>query len=126
MVTDIVTTVRSDNSNRSVAITTEEDLKKKTPRKKAEPKADATPKTSAPSAQTAKGEAPAGFRPKNDGKASTKPSVKADVESIKASYNPDDMIGMPCPLCHQGTIIKGKTAYGCSRWKEGCTYRQMF
>lgn len=126
MVTDIVTTVRSDNSNRSVAITTEEDLKKKTPRKKAEPKAGATPKASAPSAQAPKGEAPAGFRPKNDGKASTKPSVKADVEAIKASYNPDDMIGMPCPLCHQGTIIKGKTAYGCSRWKEGCTYRQMF
>lgn len=31
-----------------------------------------------------------------------------------------------CPLCGQGTIIKGKTAYGCSRWKEGCTYRIPF
>jgi DNA topoisomerase-3 len=34
------------------------------------------------------------------------------------------MIGKPCPVCGQGTIIKGKTAYGCSRWKEGCTFRQ--
>lgn len=31
-----------------------------------------------------------------------------------------------CPVCHQGHIIKGNTAYGCSRWKEGCTFRQPF
>ncbi len=35
-------------------------------------------------------------------------------------------VGQPCPLCGQGHIIKGKTAYGCSRWKEGCTFRQPF
>ena len=34
--------------------------------------------------------------------------------------------GAPCPLCGQGHIIRGKTAYGCSRWKEGCTYRVPF
>jgi DNA topoisomerase-3 len=34
--------------------------------------------------------------------------------------------GDVCPLCGQGHIIKGKTAYGCSRWKEGCTYRIPF
>lgn len=34
--------------------------------------------------------------------------------------------GDVCPECHQGHIIKGKTAYGCSRWKEGCTFRQPF
>ena len=34
------------------------------------------------------------------------------------------LVGQPCPLCGQGHIIKGKTAYGCSRWKEGCTWRQ--
>lgn len=31
-----------------------------------------------------------------------------------------------CPLCKKGQIIKGKTAYGCSEWKNGCTYRQPF
>lgn len=31
-----------------------------------------------------------------------------------------------CPLCGQGSIIKGKSAYGCSRWKEGCTFRLPF
>lgn len=31
--------------------------------------------------------------------------------------------GDVCPKCQQGHIIKGKTAYGCSRWKEGCDFR---
>ncbi len=34
--------------------------------------------------------------------------------------------GQPCPLCGKGRIIRGKTAYGCSEWKNGCTYRQLF
>lgn len=34
--------------------------------------------------------------------------------------------GMACPLCGKGVVIKGKAAYGCSRWKEGCTFRQPF
>jgi DNA topoisomerase-3 len=38
----------------------------------------------------------------------------------------DSLVGQPCPVCGQGTIIKGKTAYGCSRWKEGCTFRRPF
>jgi DNA topoisomerase III len=29
-----------------------------------------------------------------------------------------------CPLCGKGTILKGKTAYGCSEWKAGCNYRR--
>jgi len=28
-----------------------------------------------------------------------------------------------CPLCGKGHIIKGKTAFGCSEWKNGCTFR---
>ena len=31
-----------------------------------------------------------------------------------------------CPKCKQGYVIKGKTAYGCSRWKEGCDFRAPF
>lgn len=31
-----------------------------------------------------------------------------------------------CPLCKKGHIIKGKTAFGCSEWKNGCTFRQPF
>ncbi len=34
--------------------------------------------------------------------------------------------GSPTPQRGQGTIIKGHTAYGCSRYKEGCTWRKPF
>lgn len=37
--------------------------------------------------------------------------------------------GMKCPLCGKGKIIKGKTAYGCSRWndaQEPCLFRKPF
>ena len=31
-----------------------------------------------------------------------------------------------CPKCQNGTIIKGKTAYGCSAYKTGCDFRMSF
>lgn len=112
MVVDLINQVRNDNSNRHVAITTEEDLKKKV-------------KKVAPS------NAPAGFQPSPRAGRSSKPrnaqsSKPKTTEEVKAEHNPDEIIGMPCPVCKEGHIIKGKTAYGCSRWKEGCTYRLPF
>jgi DNA topoisomerase-3 len=43
------------------------------------------------------------------------------VHEVKA-----DKSGMRCPVCGKGTIIRGKTRYGCSRWREGCTYAEAF
>ncbi|MDE6036933.1 MAG: DNA topoisomerase 3 [Duncaniella sp.] len=31
-----------------------------------------------------------------------------------------------CPQCGQGHILKGRTAYGCSRYREGCSLRLNF
>ena len=31
-----------------------------------------------------------------------------------------------CPKCKKGTLIKGKSAYGCSLWKTGCDLRYSF
>lgn len=28
-----------------------------------------------------------------------------------------------CPICKKGEILRGKTAYGCSEYKNGCTFR---
>ena len=44
--------------------------------------------------------------------------VVYEVKSNKA--------GMRCPVCGRGTIIRGNTRYGCSRWREGCTYAESF
>ncbi|MCD8310066.1 MAG: hypothetical protein LUB83_02450, partial [Prevotellaceae bacterium] len=38
----------------------------------------------------------------------------------------DPFVGRPCPLCGKGVLIKGKAAYGCSEWRNGCTYRKPF
>ena len=42
----------------------------------------------------------------------------------QASMSP--VVGSVCPLCGKGTVIKGKTAYGCSNWASGCSYRVPF
>lgn len=43
------------------------------------------------------------------------------VREVKA-----DKSGMRCPVCGRGIVIRGKTRYGCSRWREGCTYAEPF
>ena len=100
MVTEIVTTVMLDNSNRRVTTVAPEVKPKKAVAKK-----------------------------------STKPKQKKSTEGIDPSQHAvprrDDMpsdaiIGQPCPLCGRGHIIKGKTAYGCSEWRNGCGWRKVF
>lgn len=34
--------------------------------------------------------------------------------------------GMLCPVCRKGVVVRGHTRYGCSRWREGCTYAEPF
>lgn len=34
--------------------------------------------------------------------------------------------GSKCPICGEGKVIKGNTAFGCSRWREGCDFRKPF
>ncbi|OBQ54639.1 DNA topoisomerase 3 [Tamlana sp. s12] len=31
-----------------------------------------------------------------------------------------------CPKCKKGTVLKGKTAYGCSAYKTGCDFKMTF
>lgn len=93
----IVNSVLADNSNRRVTIMSDADLKKKMA-----PKAEQAPK----------------------------PKVKKkpvnSQEQTSNNQQTDEYVGKPCPVCGQGTIIKGKTAYGCSRWREGCNFRKPF
>lgn len=46
------------------------------------------------------------------------------TDTPTATSNNDPLVGTTCPVCGKGTIIKGKMAYGCSRWREGCNYRK--
>ena len=96
-IAEIVRDVLSDTTNRRVTVLSEQDLKKKM----------------APKAQTAPKPAPA--------------APKAPAAPQPAPQNAaDPLVGQKCPLCGEGHIIKGKAAYGCSRWNEGCTWRKAF
>ena len=99
-ITDIVKDVLQDASPRRLVITDDatEQVAKKPKSRKAAPKA-AKPKPN--SAKSSDGQQPA----------------------IAPS---DDLIGKPCPLCGKGVVIKGRTAYGCSLWREGCAFKLPF
>ena len=52
---------------------------------------------------------------------STKPKRTKKAE---AAASPTSNDAVPhCPLCGQGTLLRGKSAYGCSAYKNGCTFR---
>ena len=99
-ITEIVNGVLRDNSNRRVTVTTEEDLKKKMAKK---------------AASTAHS-------------SSSKPKKKSRTKETPPHSLPadDSIIGKLCPVCGQGIILKGRTAYGCSNWKNGCTFKLPF
>lgn len=56
-------------------------------------------------------------------KTTKKKTTTAKADNKKTD---DSIIGTTCPICGKGTIIKGKTAYGCSNWRNGCRYRVDF
>ena len=102
-VSEIVSEVMADSSNRRVTVLTDAELKKvKSPTPESAPK----PKTT---------------RKKTVDGGSKSPSQESGITN---PLQPRE--GDVCPLCGQGHIIKGNTAFGCSRWKEGCTYRVPF
>lgn len=50
---------------------------------------------------------------------------KKDEKSPQKKENTSEKI-IHCPKCQQGTILKGKTAYGCSEYKKGCHFKVQF
>ena len=101
----IVHDVLADNSSRRVTILTEEDMKKK---KSTKPKS----KKPAQQQQTTVQQQTA--------------QRQQQQTASEQQQSPQIVVGAPCPVCGKGTIIKGKTAYGCSRWREGCKFRHPF
>ena len=105
---EIVTDVMRDNSNRTI----EGSEPDKKPVKPKSPEGAGTATTA--------GKA----RPR---RASAKKKTKSEPANIAAAAKASEPHeGDVCPKCGQGHIVKGKTAYGCSRWREGCNYRVSF
>ena len=71
-------------------------------------------------------EKPKKAAPKKSASKKTTTTKPKKSEVVENQSNPDAIIGQPCPLCGKGYIIKGKTAYGCSEWRNGCGWRKGF
>lgn len=118
-VAQIVREVLAENTNRHIAVTTDEEVKKQSGKKaKSQGKEGGKASSKRKTKSKTKDIAPAA--PPQNGATAEAPTA------VKPQQSADPLVGTPCPVCHQGHIIKGKTAYGCSRWREGCTYRLPF
>lgn len=122
MVSELVHTVLCDNTNRRVQ------------------------QAPAPSGNTTSGNASAGKSSSEKTSSAGKSSAQQGTASPSASSSPAGnassspenstgeakpkrkiiRAGSKCPQCGEGKVIKGHTAYGCSRWKEGCNWRKPF
>lgn len=102
MVSELVHTVLCDNTNR---------------RLQQAPPPGNTPSGIPPSAGKSSSEKVSSEKPSSSSEESNG-EVKAKRKIIRA--------GSKCPECGEGKVIKGHTAYGCSRWKEGCNWRKPF
>ncbi|MDD3387727.1 MAG: DNA topoisomerase III, partial [Prevotella sp.] len=106
-VTQIVQDVMHDNSNRQI--------------EGGAPQSN--PKGTAP---TAGGTSKTTKKAPNKRPAKTK-KVEAPLLALATTTNALSVKeGDICPVCHQGHVIKGKSAWGCSRWQEGCDFRIPF
>lgn len=113
MVSEVVISVLSDNSNRH--ITVQEVLSDKNDKKASNAAEDSVKTKKKPTRKRASSQ-----------KRKTADKPKEETAVAPPTSQVDAWVGQPCPLCGKGTIIKGKTAYGCSQWKEGCTFRKPF
>lgn len=107
MVSELVHTVLCDNTNRRVQ-------QASAPSGNASPAGKSSAKQGASSPENASSSAGNSSSSPEDSTGEAKPKRKI----IRA--------GSKCPECGEGKVIKGHTAYGCSRWKEGCNWRKPF
>lgn len=64
-------------------------------------------------------------RSKSTSETGEKPQAKPKrTKKAEATASPTTDNSVPhCPLCGKGTLLRGKSAYGCSEYKNGCTFR---
>lgn len=107
MVSELVHTVLCDNTNRRVQ-------QNPAPSGNASPAGKSSAKQGTSSPENASSSAGNSSSSAENSNGEAKPKRKI----IRA--------GSKCPQCGEGKVIKGHTAYGCSRWKEGCNWRKPF
>lgn len=52
-----------------------------------------------------------------------KPRKPRDAKATGSTGTEETSEKPVCPICKKGTLLRGKTAYGCSEYKNGCSFR---
>ena len=107
MVSELVHTVLCDNTNR---------------RLQQAPPPGNTPSGNPPSAGKSSSEKVSSEKASSEKASSSSEESTGEVKAKRKIIR----AGSKCPECGEGKVIKGHTAYGCSRWKEGCNWRKPF
>jgi len=63
---------------------------------------------------------------KTEGKVSFDDNYGLVLEPKMTQQVKENSNTLMCPKCNKGEIVKGKTAYGCSEYKNGCDFRYLF
>ena len=117
MVSELVHTVLCDNTNRRL--------------QQAPPPSENT----SPKKASSENASSAGKSPAKQGTSSEKSATSSSEKASSSSEESNGEVkakrkviraGSKCPECGEGKVIKGHTAYGCSRWREGCNWRKPF
>lgn len=116
LVNQIVINVLSDQRNRTIPIEEapkeangkkvtagKEDTTEKKEKKEKKPRKPRTPKTDSDAKEVSK---------------------EKETNTTESPASAPSLFDVPtCPICKKGTLLRGKTAYGCSEYKTGCTFR---
>ena len=68
-------------------------------------------------------------KPQAEKETKEKKPRKPRAKKEKAAGQPEETTAPAkpvCPICKKGSILRGKTAYGCSEYKNGCTFRMDY
>ncbi len=127
MVTEIVTSVLSDNTNRRITIISPVDAEEKSKSSKRDKASNDKDGVATKVKRTPRSRKKVDTSAAVNTEASKEVAAKLELTvPVNPAIDAQSLVGQPCPLCGKGVIIKGKTAYGCSEWRNGCTFREPF
>ena len=66
------------------------------------------------------------YEVRTEKRANISSNTNKKISASKKNNTKKGISAEKCPKCNNGSILKGKTAYGCSNYKNGCDFRLPF
>ena len=117
MVDQLVTDVRKETRSMTIAAPARRDFG----RRKGRSTSNGTPEKFGARAMRQRKE-----RTKKTGSPKSAPSRTPGSSAAGSSPGKVPITELRCPKCQRGNLLRGKTAYGCAQYKQGCSFRLPF